>query len=306
MQQYLDMLSEVLTKGNKRGDRTGTGTYSLFGRQFRHNLQDSFPILTTKKIHWKSVAHELLWMISGSTNVKDLQANGVTIWDEWADEDGELGPVYGKQWRSWEGLGKEHWHFDEELEVAGKNPNAFEVHEPTYTDQLLNVIKRIKTNPEDRRLIVSAWNVGDISKMALPPCHMFFQFYVDKREDQYGTSYQHLSCHMYQRSADIFLGVPFNIASYALFTHIVAHCCDMRVGDLIISYGDLHLYQNHVEQALEQLRRKPAESLPRFNMMPNHTGGPVITKDIDKIRFEDFVLHNYSHPMAAIKAPVAV
>ena len=223
MQEYLDLLQKVKNSGKPKGDRTGTGTVSVFGHQMRFNLEDSFPLLTTKKIHFKSVAYELLWFLKGETNISYLKENGVSIWDEWADDNGDLGPVYGKQWRKWEAKNGIH-------------------------DQVAEVIKQIKENPNSRRHIVSAWNVADIPSMALAPCHILFQFYVQDGK---------LSCQLYQRSADVFLGVPFNIASYALLTHMIANICDLRVGEFVHTLGDAHLYTNHLEQAEEQLSRKP-------------------------------------------------
>jgi thymidylate synthase len=264
MQQYLDLLKHILENGTDKSDRTGTGTRSVFGYQMRFNLQDGFPMVTTKKLHLRSIIHELLWFLKGETNIKYLKENGVSIWDEWADQDGELGPVYGKQWRSWQS-------------ADGK----------TY-DQITDLIEQIKKNPDSRRLIVSAWNVGELSKMALMPCHTLFQFYVADGK---------LSCQLYQRSADVFLGVPFNIASYALFTMMVAQACDLQLGDFVHSFGDVHLYNNHIEQAKLQLTRTPFP-LPTMKINPG-------VKDIFGFKFEDFELVNYqSHP--AIKAPVAV
>ena len=225
MQEYLDLLKKVKETGGHKDDRTGTGTLSVFGHQMRFNLRDSFPLLTTKKIHFHSVAHELLWFLKGETNIKYLKDNSVRIWDEWADDNGDLGPVYGKQWRKWESDGQSF-------------------------DQILNVINQIKSNPASRRHIVSAWNVADIPSMALAPCHILFQFYVHDGK---------LSCQLYQRSADIFLGVPFNIASYALLTHMIAQVCDLEVGDFVHTFGDVHLYLNHIEQAEEQLSRNPLQ-----------------------------------------------
>lgn len=280
MKNYHKLLETVLETGVKKGDRTGTGTFSVFGAQMRFNLSQGFPLLTTKKIFWKGVVEELLWMISGSTNVRTLQERGVHIWDEWADKDGELGPVYGSQWRNWE-------HIEKHPESYGKD----EAH-PHYVkfrsfDQLSNVISRIKTNPDCRRLIVSAWNVAEIENMALPPCHSFFQFYVAEGK---------LSCHMYQRSADLFLGVPFNIASYSLLTHLVAHVTDLSVGDFIHSFGDAHIYLNHVDQVKELLSREH---------LPAPTLKIVGPKDIDQIKSEHIILENYkSH--SAIKADVAI
>ena len=264
MQQYLDLLEHILENGTDKSDRTGTGTRSVFGYQMRFNLEDGFPMVTTKKLHLRSIIHELLWFLKGETNIKYLKENGVSIWDEWADQDGELGPVYGKQWRSWQS-------------ADGK----------AY-DQISDLIEQIKKNPDSRRLIVSAWNVGELSKMALMPCHTLFQFYVADGK---------LSCQLYQRSADVFLGVPFNIASYALFTMMVAQACDLKLGDFVHSFGDVHLYNNHFEQAKLQLTRTPFP-LPTMKLNPD-------VKDIFGFKFEDFELVNYqSHP--AIKAPVAV
>jgi thymidylate synthase len=264
MQQYLDLLKHILENGTDKSDRTGTGTRSVFGYQMRFNLEDGFPMVTTKKLHLRSIIHELLWFLKGETNIKYLKENGVSIWDEWADQDGELGPVYGKQWRSWQSADGE-----------------------TY-DQISDLIEQIKKNPDSRRLIVSAWNVGELSKMALMPCHTLFQFYVADGK---------LSCQLYQRSADVFLGVPFNIASYALFTMMVAQACDLKLGDFVHSFGDVHLYNNHFEQAKLQLTRTPFP-LPTMKFNPD-------VKDIFGFKFEDFELVNYqSHP--AIKAPVAV
>ena len=262
MQEYLDLLQKVKNSGKPKGDRTGTGTVSFFGHQMRFNLEDSFPLLTTKKIHFKSVAYELLWFLKGETNISYLKENGVSIWDEWADDNGDLGPVYGKQWRKWEAKNGIH-------------------------DQVAEVIKQIKENPNSRRHIVSAWNVADIPSMALAPCHILFQFYVQDGK---------LSCQLYQRSADVFLGVPFNIASYALLTHMIANICDLRVGEFVHTLGDAHLYTNHLEQAEEQLSRKP---LPPPK---------IIVKDresIDNYEFEDFEIVNYQfHPH--IPAKVAI
>ena len=262
MQEYLDLLQRVKDTGKQKGDRTGTGTLSVFGHQMRFNLEESFPLVTTKKIHFKSVAYELLWFLKGDTNIKYLKENGVSIWDEWADDNGDLGPVYGKQWRKWEGVNGIH-------------------------DQVTGVIDQIKNNPDSRRHIVSAWNVADIPSMALAPCHILFQFYVVDGK---------LSCQLYQRSADILLGVPFNIASYALLTHMIAKVCDLEVGDFVHTLGDAHLYLNHLEQAEEQLSRKPLEP-PQIIVQPK--------KSIDEFEFEDFELVNYQfHPH--IPAKVAV
>lgn len=264
MQQYLQLIQHILDHGVNKSDRTGTGTRSCFGYQMRFDLQKGFPLVTTKKIHVKSIIHELLWFIKGETNIRYLTDHGVSIWNEWADEKGELGPVYGKQWRSWEGAdGKTH-------------------------DQLADVIRQLKTNPDSRRMIISAWNVGELPDMALMPCHTMFQFYVAEGK---------LSCQLYQRSADVFLGVPFNIASYALFTMMVAQVCDLQPGEFIHTFGDVHLYNNHFEQAHLQLSRTPFP-LPIMRLNP-------AVKDINAFRFEDFTLENYQfHP--PIKAPVAV
>lgn len=264
MQTYLDLLDHVLTNGAKKTDRTGTGTLSVFGYQMRFNLNSGFPLLTTKKIHLKSVVGELLWFIKGATNNTWLRENNITIWNEWADEHGELGPIYGYQWRSWPA------------------PNG------EYIDQLAQVIDSIKTNPDSRRHIVSAWNVGQIPEMALPPCHAFFQFYVADGK---------LSCQLYQRSADIFLGVPFNIASYALLTQMVAQICDLGVGDFVHTLGDAHLYLNHLEQAKTQLARQP-RTLPKLRLNPE-------IRSIDDFGFDDIEVLDYD-PEPAIKAPIAV
>ena len=264
MQQYHDLLKYVLDNGVKKHDRTGTGTISVFGYQMRFNLKDGFPLLTTKKLHTKSIIYELLWFLKGATNIKYLNDNGVTIWDEWADENGELGPVYGKQWRSW-------------LTNDGKT-----------IDQITNVIESIKKNPDSRRLIVSAWNVGEIEKMALPPCHTMFQFYVADGK---------LSCQLYQRSADIFLGVPFNIASYALLTIMIAQVCNLEYGDFVHTLGDAHIYLNHLDQVNLQLSRD-FRPLPQLKINPS-------VKNIFDFKFEDFELVNYN-PHPGIKAPIAV
>lgn len=264
MQQYLDLLQHILDTGSSKTDRTGTGTISCFGYQMRFDLQKGFPLVTTKKVHLKSIIYELLWFLKGKTNIAYLKENGVSIWDEWANAEGELGPVYGKQWRSWEG-------------VDGK------VH-----DQISDVIKQIKTNPDSRRIIVNAWNVGELSQMALMPCHTMFQFYVADGK---------LSCQLYQRSADVFLGVPFNIASYALLTMMIAQVCDLQPGEFIHTFGDVHIYNNHLEQVKLQLSRTPYP-LPVMKLN-------AAVKDIFGFTYEDFTLENYqSHP--AIKAPVAV
>jgi thymidylate synthase len=264
MQQYHDLMRHILANGTQKTDRTGTGTTSVFGYQMRFDLNDGFPLLTTKKVHMKSIIHELLWFIQGDTNIKYLTDNGVKIWDEWADENGNLGPVYGKQWRSWAA------------------PNGETI------DQLSEVVKMIKSNPDSRRLIVSAWNPADVPNMALPPCHAFFQFYVADGK---------LSCQLYQRSADVFLGVPFNIASYALLTMMIAQVCDLGYGDFIWTGGDTHLYSNHMEQVELQLTRD-FRALPTLKMNPE-------VKDIFSFKYEDFELLNYN-PHPGIKAPVAV
>jgi thymidylate synthase len=264
MRQYLDLMQHVLAHGTKKSDRTGTGTLSVFGYQMRFDLNQGFPLVTTKKVHLRSIIHELLWFLQGSTNIKYLKENGVSIWDEWADQNGDLGPVYGKQWRSW----------------AAADGRA--------VDQISEVIAQIKKNPDSRRLIVSAWNVGELNQMALAPCHAFFQFYVADGK---------LSCQLYQRSADIFLGVPFNIASYALLTLMVAQVCNLRPGDFVHTFGDAHLYSNHMEQTRLQLSREP-HPLPTMRINPN-------VDDILAFKFEDFTLENYD-PHPPIKAPVAV
>ena len=264
MQQYLNLLKHIIETGNDKSDRTGTGTRSLFGYQMRFDLAEGFPLVTTKKTHLKSIIYELLWFLKGDTNINYLKEHNVKIWDEWADENGNLGPVYGKQWRSWEGK-------------DGK-----------VVDQISDLIKQIKTNPDSRRLIVTAWNVADLPEMKLMPCHCLFQFYVANGK---------LSCQMYQRSADVFLGVPFNIASYALLTMMIAQVCDLGLGDFVHSFGDVHLYNNHFEQAELQLTRTPFP-------LPLMTINPAV-KNIFDFKFEDFELLNYrSHP--AIKAPVAI
>ena len=265
MQQYLDLLSHVLKHGNHREDRTGTGTLSIFGWQMRFNLADGFPLLTTKKLHIHSIIHELIWFIRGETNIRYLNENKVRIWDEWADENGDLGPVYGQQWRAW------------------NSP-----YEGQKIDQLNNVVEQIINNPRSRRLIVSAWNPSDIQKMALPPCHCLFQFYVADGK---------LSCQLYQRSADIFLGVPFNIASYALLTHMIAHVCKLDVGEFIHSFGDAHLYLNHIEQARLQLKRKPTR-LPNlyFDRAPDL---------LEEFEFDHIKIANYL-AAPSIKAPISI
>ena len=264
MQQYHTLLKHIIDNGSQKTDRTGTGTISCFGYQMRFNLQDGFPMVTTKKLHLKSIIHELLWFLKGSTNIAYLKENGVGIWDEWADDNGDLGPVYGKQWRSWQGK-------------DGK-----------VIDQISDVIDQIKRTPDSRRLIVSAWNVADLPEMALMPCHTLFQFYVADGK---------LSCQLYQRSADVFLGVPFNIASYALLTMMIAQVCGLEYGDFVHSFGDVHLYNNHIEQANLQLSREPFP-LPTMRINPD-------IKDIFNFTYADFTLENYQcHP--GIKAPVAV
>lgn len=264
MQQYHELLREVLTTGKVKTDRTGTGTISIFGAQKRFDLQNGFPMLTTKKLHLKSIIYELLWFLKGDTNVKYLQDNGVSIWNEWSDKNGDLGPVYGKQWRSW------------------TKPNGESV------DQIAQAIHTIKTNPDSRRIIVNAWNVGELDQMALTPCHALFQFYVQEGK---------LSCQLYQRSADLFLGVPFNIASYALFTMMVAQVCGLQAGEFVHTFGDLHLYSNHLEQANLQLSREFRE-LPHMKINPE-------VKDINNFNFEDFTLEGYD-PHPGIKAAIAV
>lgn len=264
MQQYLTLLQHILDKGTKKEDRTGTGTLSVFGYQMRFDLAQGFPLVTTKKVHLKSIIHELLWFLQGETNIKYLKDNGVSIWDEWADEKGNLGPVYGSQWRSW------------------PTPDG------GHIDQISQVINQLKGNPDSRRIIVSAWNVAEINNMKLPPCHAFFQFYVADNK---------LSCQLYQRSADVFLGVPFNIASYALLTMMVAQVCDLELGEFIWTGGDTHLYLNHLDQTKLQLSRAP-KPLPEMQINPE-------VKSIFDFKFEDFALSNYD-PHPAIKAPVAV
>lgn len=273
MQQYLGLLQHILDHGAEKGDRTGTGTLSCFGHQMRFNLQEGFPLVTTKKLHVKSIIYELLWFLRGDTNVAYLKDHGVTIWNEWADANGDLGPVYGKQWRSWPG-------------ADGKD-----------IDQVTELIHQLKTDPDSRRLVISAWNVADLPQMALSPCHCLFQFYTTPPDLDKGETKRKLSCQLYQRSADVFLGVPFNIASYALLTMMVAQICDMEAFEFVHTFGDVHLYKNHVEQAKLQLSRTPYP-LPTMNINPE-------VKSIFDFRYEDFVLENYQfHP--AIKAAVAV
>jgi thymidylate synthase len=264
MKQYHDLMRRILDEGVKKADRTGTGTLSVFGHQMRFDLSEGFPVLTTKKLHLRSIIHELLWFLQGDTNIRYLKENGVRIWDEWADENGNLGPVYGYQWRSWPAPNGEH------------------------IDQISQVIDQIKNNPDSRRIIVSAWNVGEIPNMALPPCHAFFQFYVADGK---------LSCQLYQRSADVFLGVPFNIASYSLLTLMIAQVCDLEPGDFVHTLGDAHLYTNHLEQTELQLSRD-FRALPRMRINPE-------VKDIFSFKFEDFTLENYD-PHPHIKGVVAV
>jgi thymidylate synthase len=264
MRPYLDLMRHVLEHGARKNDRTGTGTLSVFGPQLRFDLAAGFPLLTTKKVHLKSIIHELLWFLKGETNTRYLKEHGVTIWDEWADAKGELGPVYGYQWRSWPAADGRH------------------------IDQVSQIIEQIRKNPDSRRLIVSAWNVADLPKMALLPCHAFFQFYVAEGR---------LSCQLYQRSADLFLGVPFNIASYALLTLMVAQVCGLKAGDFVHTFGDTHLYMNHLEQTREQLARTPRR-LPVMRLNP-------AVKDLFAFRYEDFTLEHYD-PHPAIRAPVAV
>jgi thymidylate synthase len=264
LRPYLDLLRQILDRGVEKADRTGTGTLSLFGHQMRFDLRESFPLMTTKKLHLKSIVHELIWFLSGSTNVAYLRRNGVTIWDEWADAEGELGPVYGHQWRSWP------------------------ARDGGTIDQIARLVEGIRANPDSRRHIVSAWNPADLDRMALPPCHALFQFYVARGE---------LSCQLYQRSADVFLGVPFNIASYALLCAMVAQVTGLRPGEFVHTFGDVHLYLNHLEQAREQLAREP-RALPRLELNPE-------VGSIFDFRFEDVNIHGYE-PHPAIRAPIAV
>lgn len=264
MKQYLDLLQRILDEGAYKGDRTGTGTYSIFGHQMRFDLSEGFPVLTTKKLHLRSIIYELLWFLKGDSNIKYLKDNGVSIWDEWADENGDLGPVYGKQWRAWETA------------------------DGTIIDQIQQVVEQIQKNPDSRRLIVSAWNVADVDKMKLPPCHVLFQFYVNNGE---------ISCQLYQRSADVFLGVPFNIASYSLLLLMVAQVCNLKPKHFVHTFGDAHLYSNHIDQAKLQLTRTP-KTLPVMLLNPK-------VKSIFDFKYEDFSLQNYN-PDAHIKADVAV
>jgi len=264
MRQYHDLMNQILTHGVEKSDRTGTGTLSIFGYQMRFDLSQGFPLLTTKKLHLRSIIHELLWFLKGDTNVRYLNENNVSIWNEWADDEGDLGPVYGYQWRSW--------------------PTS----DGRYIDQISQTVDMIKNNPDSRRIIVSSWNVGEIQNMALPPCHAFFQFYVADNK---------LSCQLYQRSADVFLGVPFNIASYAILTMMMAQVCDLECGDFVLTFGDVHLYSNHLEQTHLQLSREP-RPLPTLRLNPQ-------VKDIFSFKFEDFELENYD-PHPHIKAAVAV
>ncbi len=273
MKQYLDLLTHVLKNGNLKEDRTGTGTRSVFGYQMRFNLADGFPLVTTKKVHLKSIIYELLWFLTGDTNIKYLNDNGVNIWNEWADMNGELGPVYGHQWRSWKANNGE------------------------TIDQISQVVGAIKNNPDSRRLIVSAWNVGEINNMALPPCHLLFQFYVTPPDLSKGEEKSKLSCQLYQRSADLFLGVPFNIASYALLTMMLAQVCDLKPGDFVHTLGDAHIYKNHVEQVKLQLSRT-LKPLPKMKINPH-------VKNIFSFKYSDFTLEGYN-PHPAIKGEVAV
>ena len=277
-QTYFDLINDVLTNGVEKTDRTGTGTISVFGRQARYDLSLGFPILTSKRVHWKSVVGELLWFLKGDTNIKWLKENGISIWDEWADKDGNLGPVYGKQWRKWDHM---FWR--------PYDPNS-PVYDPTEIeiDQIKEVIEQIKTNPDSRRLIVSAWNVGDIPQMALAPCHTMFQFYVVNGK---------LSCQLYQRSCDVGLGWSFKVASYALLTHMIAQVCGLEVGDFVHTFGDLHIYENHVEALKQQLHRTP---YPMPTLVLNRE-----VKDIDSFTFEDINLMNYQHhPAISLKVAI--
>jgi thymidylate synthase len=273
MQAYHQLLKHIINTGVSKTDRTGTGTTSCFGYQMRFDLQKGFPLVTTKKLHLKSIIYELLWFLNGDTNIKYLNEHGVNIWNEWADENGDLGPVYGKQWRSWQGANGE------------------------VIDQVKDVINQIKTNPDSRRMIISAWNVGELSEMALMPCHCLFQFYTAPSNSPKGGNKRKLSCQLYQRSADVFLGVPFNIASYALLTLMIAQVCDLEPGEFVHTFGDVHLYNNHIEQANLQLSRGVFPH-PQMKLNPE-------VKDIFNFKYEDFTLENYQHH-PGIKAPVAV
>jgi thymidylate synthase len=274
MKQYKDLLRHILANGTDKSDRTGTGTRSVFGYQMRFDLSRGFPLVTTKRVPWKAVVHELLWFLKGDTNIAYLKANGVSIWDEWADTNGDLGPVYGKQWRS--------WNLYQTFPGGEVYPSIAPI------DQIARVINEIRTNPDSRRLIVSAWNVGELDEMALAPCHTMFQFYVVNGA---------LSCQLYQRSADVFLGVPFNIASYALLTHMIASICGLKVGEFVHTFGDAHIYSNHMEQVELLLSRKP-EPMPQLNLNP-------LIENIDDFQFGDIELMGYT-PHPSIKAPVAV
>jgi thymidylate synthase len=272
--QYLELVRHILENGVEKSDRTGTGTLSTFGYQMRFDLSKGFPLLTTKRLHWPSIAHELLWFLSGDTNTKYLTDNGVKIWNEWADENGDLGPVYGKQWRAWESVNGGHY------------PDEAEFWETR--DQIANVIEQIRNNPDSRRLLVNAWNVGELDEMALPPCHFAFQFYVANGR---------LSCQLFQRSGDVFLGVPFNIASYSLLTHMIAHVCDLQVGEFVHTIGDAHIYTNHIEQVKTQLQREP-RPLPTLNIKRQ-------VSDIDDFTFDDFEIIGYDpHPKLSGKVAV--
>lgn len=289
MQQYLEMLRHILENGERRENRTGVDTIGVFGYQMRFDLQKGFPLLTTKKVAFGAMAHELIWFLSGDTNVKYLRDNNVRIWEDWTREDGTIGPGYPKQWRRWAG---DYAEKASSVVIEGRDEEKLFGHvrvKREEIDQISNVIDQIKTNPQSRRLIVSAWNVADIDKMALPPCHALFQFFVSNDKK--------LSCHLYQRSADSFLGVPFNIASYALLTHMIAHVCDLEVGEFIHSFGDLHIYVNHIDQVREQLSREP-RSLPQIKINPDK-------KDIFQIARDDITLVGYD-PHPAIKGEVAV
>ncbi|AZU61044.1 thymidylate synthase [Neobacillus mesonae] len=273
--QYLDLCRHILENGVEKGDRTGTGTISTFGYQMRFDLRNGFPMLTTKRLHWPSIAHELLWFLSGDTNTKYLTDNGIRIWNEWADENGDLGPVYGEQWRRW-------------LHVSGNHGSFENWYREESVDQIAQVIEQIRNNPDSRRLLINAWNVGELDQMALPPCHFAFQFYVANGR---------LSCQLYQRSADVFLGVPFNIASYSLLTHMIAHVTGLEVGEFIHTLGDAHIYTNHIEQVKTQLQRDP-RPLPTLKINRQVT-------DIDDFRFEDFEIIGYDpHPHIAGKVAV--